>query len=157
MTATDYKTTKSELPTNLLLPLNRCQSETDVTTQEPDTEVFTATITTVSSAQAQQVHQEEPEDVSITDTATEPVMVNAAVTEPTTITTTATLPKFTTISETTTTAGATKTPEPMTASESKVSEASTDMIKTTKSELPITMESTFTTEADSETKVVKQM
>ena len=86
---------------------------TSKATQEPDTEhiVFTAKTTTVSSAQAQQVHQEEPEDVSITDTATEPVISNAAVTEPTTITTTDTLPKFTTISETSTTAESTEIPE----------------------------------------------
>ena len=116
-------TSKSELPTTMESTFTTepdsesKETSNDVTskaTQEPDTEhiVFTAKTTTVSSAQAQQVHQEEPEDVSITDTATEPVISNAAVTEPTTITTTDTLPKFTTISETSTTAGPSETSEP---------------------------------------------
>ena len=159
--ATMITTSKSELPTTMESTFTtkpdseNKETSNDVTskaTQQPDTEhiVFTAKTTTVSSAQAQ-LHQEEPEDVSITDTA-EPVISNAAVTEPTTITTTDTLPKFTTISETSTTAGPSETSEPLTASESKGSEPSTTMITTSKSELPTTMESTFTTEPDSESK-----
>ena len=80
-------TSKSELPTTMESTFttepdsesketSKTEDVTSKATQEPDTEhiVFTAKTTTVSSAQAQQVHQEEPEDVSITDTATEPVI-----------------------------------------------------------------------------------